>query len=754
MQSFDEHSDFDDDTVDRNRFEFEIQDVIEIIQRRWRWLALGVVLGLAIGTSVWWTLPRKYVATTSILVEPQEVPESYVRSTITLDVAQRLRTLQQRVTSVDNLNVLIARVGRWRLDPSGRLDEEELRREIYENLEVSVETPHTSGSQTVVASIVEISFVGRYPEALAETVRQITKLFIDENRKDRAQQAASTAMFLETELNKIREEVTAQEHRMGEFRSQHMGALPSGLEGNYRELERLTESLRSNLEAQERLSERLRLAALAAEESELGGLMEPLAATRELLRQSQRLYTEEHPKIVSLRAQIELDEVELAEARASWEARDRISGAVPTPATSLMKLSFASSRRAEQDLRTRIADVEHRIAETPSNNQRLLELSRDYETLMATYKLLLGKKHDAALARNLEDAQMAEQFTLLRPARTPTKPFFPDPLIVIPGGLAGVLGLVALLIAWVEIRKPAFHSIETLARRLGLPVLAAIPELIQERIYEEVPLPEKLDWRLVVECAPKSAAAEQYRGFTPYFLARQNCRIILVTSAQPGDGKSITCANLACTLASDLGRRVLLIDCDLRRSSQHKIAGVSREPGVADVLQGDAELRECIRPVTANLSLLPAGSAPENPLALLTSEGFLKLCTQAAENYDVVMLDSPPIMPVIDAKILHTLSDMVVFVVRAGVSPSGSVIRSIRELSNVGGIVFNQVSQGAFQHYYQYGAYAYDNYAEIETTPDRVKSQDPANPREKLSVSHRVFRGGRRSRSRRNRNRW
>ena len=322
---------------------------------------------------------------------------------------------------------------------------------------------------------------------------------------------------------------------------------------------------------------------------------------------------------------------------------------------------------------------------------------------------MLGNKHDAALARNLEAAQMAEQFTLLRPAQTPTEPFFPNPFIVIPGGLAGGLGLAVLLIAWVEIRTPAFHSVETLARRLGLPILAAIPELDQDRIYEGLPRPEKLDWRLVVECAPQSTAAEQYRGFTPHFLARPNCRVILVTSAQPGDGKSITCTNLACTLASDLGRRVLLIDCDLRRATQHKIAGVGREPGVSEVLRGEADLRECIRTVTANLSLLPAGTTPDNPLALLTSEDFLKLCEQAAENYEVVVLDSPPILPVIDAKILHTLADMVVFVVRAGVSPSGAVIRCMDELRDVGGIVFNRVSQGGFQRYYYYDSYSYSS---------------------------------------------
>jgi polysaccharide chain length determinant protein (PEP-CTERM system associated) len=696
---------------------FDLQDIIEIALRRWRWVAVGGVVGLALGAAAYMVLPRSYEATTTILVEPQGVPESYVRSTITLDVDQRIRTLHQRVTSHKNLNDLIDLVGAERLDPTGRLPRDVLMNEIAENLSVSVEAPR---ERERGASIVEIRFEGEHPDVLADSVRQIADLFIAENRKDRAQQAASTSEFLETELSRIRFEVTAQESRIRDFRTENIGALPSQLDANNRELDRLSEALSANLESQERLAGQMTL--LRGGEGGVaapGSLSAALQSARGDLMEAKRVYTENHPNILSLRAQIKQMEEELADELAATDAGGRSTDPALAQDLQAVKLALASRSREEDHLRGRIAETERNIAKTPKNEQRLLELTRDYETLQDTYKLLLGNKHDAALARNLEAAQMAEQFKLLRPARTPTEPYSPDPFVVIPAGFAGGLALSLLLILWSEIRTPAFHSVETLARRLGLPVFAAIPDLDRDRIYDGFPLPEQLDWRLVVACAPNSAAAEQYRGFAPHFLEREKCRTILVTSAQPGDGKSITCTNLACTLAADVGRRVLLIDADLRRATQHKIAGVEREPGLSDVLLANADLRECVRPLISNLSLLPAGTSPENPLALLTSEAFLKLCEQAAENYEVVLIDSPPILPVIDAKILRRMADMVVFVVRAGVSPSGGVMRSMRELSGVGGVVFNRVSSGAFKRYYYYDAYSQYEYSDSQNAGDQ-----------------------------------
>jgi polysaccharide chain length determinant protein (PEP-CTERM system associated) len=694
---------------------FDIQDVFEIALRRWRWIALGATGGLVLGLAVWWALPRRYETITSILVEPQGVPESYVRSTITLDMDQRIRTLEQRVTSHANLNQLIDRIGSERFDPSGERPREALMTEIRANFGASIDNSSRGGDRG--AAVVELRYEGRDPEILADVVREIAELFIAENRKDRAQQAEATAEFLEKELTRVGLELTAQEQRLRDFRTEHLGALPSQLEANDRELDRLNESLRSNLEAQEKLAHQMILLRERGEGGSASSMVTALADARRDLIEARRIYTDDHPNVLSLQAQVEDLERELE--RESKEPGSESARRDPLRERELEAIALnADARRSEESqLRERISDLEKRVADAPRNEQALLELTRDYETLQQTYKLLLGNKHDAALSRNLEEARMAEQFKVLRPARTPTTPFWPDPLIVVPSGLAVGLGLALLLILWAEFRTPAFHSVDTLARRLGLPIFAAIPDLDRARIYDGIALPDQLDWRLVVQGAPNSAAAEQYRGFAPHFLEMESCRVILVTSAQPGDGKSVTCANLAWILASDLGRRVLLMDADLRRASQHRLLGVPRGPGLADVLRGEGDLSVCARPITSNLSLLPAGSSVPNPLALLTSEAFLKLCERASESYEVVMIDSPPILPVIDAKILRRMADMVVFVVRAGISPSAGVTRALRELREVAGLVFNRVSAGSFRRYYYYDAYSHYEYKDHDSAP-------------------------------------
>ncbi len=225
--------------------------------------------------------------------------------------------------------------------------------------------------------------------------------------------------------------------------------------------------------------------------------------------------------------------------------------------------------------------------------------------------------------------------------------------------------------------------------------------------------------------APESAPAEQYRGFLPIFLESTDCRVILVTSAARGDGKSLTCMNLALSLASDLGRRVLVIDGDLRRPSAHRLLRIRTKLGLSDILRGEAVLKDCaVNAKLPNLTLIPAGRPVRNPLLLLTSSVFLELLDEAKKHYDIVMIDSPPLLPVVDTKILRRMADMVLFVVRADATPRDGVLRSLAGMRGVAGVVFNQVSPGSFRRYYYYDAYsryAYGDPPSPEATDAEVR---------------------------------
>jgi capsular exopolysaccharide synthesis family protein len=222
-----------------------------------------------------------------------------------------------------------------------------------------------------------------------------------------------------------------------------------------------------------------------------------------------------------------------------------------------------------------------------------------------------------------------------------------------------------------------------------------------------------VDPRLVVHTAPESAPAEQYRSFVPVFLEDEKRRVILVTSAARGDGKSLTCMNLALTVARDINRRVLVIDADLRRPTAHRLLRVRAPAGLTEVLGGSASFEETvITTQVPNLSLLPAGRATKNPLTLITDKTFLQLLENARNSFDAIFIDSPPLMPVVDTKLLRKLADMVVFVVRADATPREAVLRSLKEMREVAGVVFNQVSAGSFRRYYYYDAYSRYAYGE------------------------------------------
>jgi capsular exopolysaccharide synthesis family protein len=297
-------------------------------------------------------------------------------------------------------------------------------------------------------------------------------------------------------------------------------------------------------------------------------------------------------------------------------------------------------------------------------------------------------------------------------------PSWPDPLVLVPAGVALCLAVVGLLIVIGEIRHPAFRSVSRLTRMIGLPVFASIPRIDNDAIYENRPTGD-VDPKLVVHTAPESSPAEQYRGFLPTVIEAKDCKVILVTSATRGDGKTLTCMNLAISLAADLSKRVLVIDSDMRRPTVHRLVRISRAKGLSNILEGKAALADCaVNSKIPRLAVLPAGPTPRNPLTLLTGTRFIELIKNARANYDLVLIDSPPLLPVVDTRILREMADMLVFVVRADTTPPQAAVRSLQALRGVAGVIFNGVSPGSFRRYYYYDAYSRYAYGDAPEKED------------------------------------
>jgi protein-tyrosine kinase len=205
-----------------------------------------------------------------------------------------------------------------------------------------------------------------------------------------------------------------------------------------------------------------------------------------------------------------------------------------------------------------------------------------------------------------------------------------------------------------------------------------------------------LDGYLVAALAPQSLAAEQYRSLRTRIKRAENgraIRAIIVTSPSKGDGKSITAANLAITMAQEFQQRVLLVDGDLRRPTVHKLFGIAEGPGLTDVLMGGVDLNQALVNVeTHHLSVLPAGTTPNHPAELLGSASMRRVLDTLRTRFDRILIDMPPVAPLADLHILAPMVDGLLMIVRAGVTPKPAIERALAglDMSKVLGLVLNE----------------------------------------------------------------
>ncbi|MBM7833056.1 CpsD/CapB family tyrosine-protein kinase [Clostridium sardiniense] len=213
----------------------------------------------------------------------------------------------------------------------------------------------------------------------------------------------------------------------------------------------------------------------------------------------------------------------------------------------------------------------------------------------------------------------------------------------------------------------------------------------------------------IVEKKPKSIPAESYRVLRTniqYSSIDKKIKRMLVTSSEPGEGKSTTTGNLALTFSQD-EKRVLLIDCDLRKPSIHKKFRVSNNIGLSDVILDNGKLDKALIKRNDYLDILPAGKVPPNPSELLGSKALENLLDELGKKYDVIILDTPPVHAVTDAQILSTKVDGVILVVRAERTKKESVISAKAALdkvnANILGTVLNGGESSKGKYYYYYG---------------------------------------------------
>jgi polysaccharide biosynthesis transport protein len=287
----------------------------------------------------------------------------------------------------------------------------------------------------------------------------------------------------------------------------------------------------------------------------------------------------------------------------------------------------------------------------------------------------------------------------------------------------------------------AYSAIVGLILGLGLALLQEFlddrvnsPEdarrLLKTPVLGYVPLIEKEDGRLLSQNRSSGSVLESYRVLrsnVQFATVGATVNSLLVTSTIPGEGKSITAANLAVAMAID-GRRVILVDADLRRPTVHVKFGTQQSPGLTNVLVGHTALEEALRETSIpNLQLLTAGPLPPNPAELLNSEPMQQLHQQLKELVDVVIFDSPPCLATADAQVMAASVDGVLYVIQFGETKKSGIRHAVELLqqahANILGVIFNKIELSTGQDHYYYGYYNYYQSVPGDTRRRRTSSE-------------------------------
>jgi polysaccharide chain length determinant protein (PEP-CTERM system associated) len=487
---------------------YSLDDILNLIVKH-RWLILiPFAVGLAAAPLLAGLAPIHYRSEALILVVPQQVPKDLVRPTVLESVEERLPAITDQIMSRARLERIILDMN---LYPDLR------KREVMEDVVAAMrQDVHTIPSGKGLNSF-RVTYTSDQPEVARQVTERLASLYIEQNIRERSQQAESTTAFLGTQLEDAKRRLLEQEKKVAEYQRAHAGQLPSQLQANMAGIQNAGMQLQqlngqTNLAQERKLNIERNLADARAALAELPGLSgessagpggpttaDELEAAKDSLSSASARLTPGHPEIKSLQRSVaELtakleSERAAAQAAASGNSTDR-APIPPTVAARQKRVrdlenelasidrQLAQARIEETKLKKALSDYQARVEVLPTREAELVNLTRDYATLQTNYSNLLLKREESNVATNLERKQIGENFQLLDSASHPGRPDNElQRLGVTASGAIGGLVLGLLIIALREYRDSSFRSKEEVVKAIALPVLASIPVMTSPR---------------------------------------------------------------------------------------------------------------------------------------------------------------------------------------------------------------------------------------------------------------------------------
>lgn len=591
-----------------------------------------------------------------------------LRSRALAEVVARDLALVGSPTFFDGMDVARPREGRGDLSQR-QVEQEKVIDLLRRHLEVDL--PGKS-------RVIRISFVSADPVLSARVANAYADGLIRSDLKRGFESGVQARRFLLGELDGARRDLVRAERDLAAYVARSggngdaNGATATGIdratsivapssqsvESRLAQLNALrTQAMADRIAAQKSWDSARRASADTLPEVIGNGAMQALIAERARARaalvEQRQFRKDDHPEMREARARLAVLD----------DQADQMAGRIRT------------SLRERYDI---AADGEKRIAAEIARLEGEAQLARgrdvqlgSYERSVDTYRML----HDSLLQRYRDMASQAGfQAGRIQPldrAAVPEQPFSPRIGQTLAFAALGGLLLGLLLVAARHVLDDAVTSADTLSERVGLPLLGAVP------VTGDGPQPPEIFTPMA-----RSLLLASADGLP---------RSLLVTSAQAGEGKSLTLHALALALGG-LGKRILVIDGDMRRPVQHRLFGVAVDRGISEVLTGQARVEDVILPTaTANVALLPCGALPPNPTELLATPAFDRLMDAVRDRYDSILIDAPPILGLDDTMLLVGRARAGIMVIEWGRNHHGGLRASVDRLRRSGAVLIGAI---------------------------------------------------------------
>lgn len=686
----------------------ELLKVWSVLMRR-KWLFLQAVVFFTVGACLLsLLLPKRYSATAKISVESSDAAMSILSD---MDLSEMAKDLTGSTDDITNkialaqmrpvLDEVIWRLQLRDLDGELLVSDKLLIPGVDGELEAMpyVEIEQSQGTDIIL--VTATSNNAELSALIADTLVQVyLKIDMDRERQD----TEEARKFVEGQLPHLRTELedalknvadAQARQQVIDLDSETKAAVSrtSELIAGVKAADAEIADLRAQMRAQERLNQQENVTEIAATTASSNKLISDLRTQLQQLqlkRQQDLLdKTEKHPDVIAEDKQIANLTSQLQAALDEQHSLD--------PEVNSLMVQEAGLQKKRDELNTAVSETIAEFGSYPDKMREIAGLQLAADATESIYKSLLEEQYQIAVAEamTLSDMKNVEN------AKAPDKPAAPKILVWTILGIFCGIAVGAGLVFLAEYVDDSLKDSNDLREIWNVGVLGLVPEF---RL--------KGGRALIDELPPTDPLFESYRSVRngiAFAGVDSAINIIAVTSCVPGEGKSTVMTNLGICMASD-GQRVVIVDCDLRRPTQHRnFPNISSEKGLSTVLTGQCTTQEAIQETPVhNLSLLPAGPIPGNPGRIVESLRMRQVLQELARTYDVVLVDAPPILVVNDGLALARASKGLIIVLEAGRTPRRMVtdLRTKLEASGIEptGVVLNKVDvrSGNYGYYYQY----------------------------------------------------